>query len=173
MLRNLFVTRWLRTAAAILVGLAVASCERPVLRPDAVVTLKDGEPCFSVEDASDTRGGIPLYAITVNELNTEEDISQSVRWSMHIKLPHGGSISPKACVRYGEIPRGGEQYRFAKLKPYTTYSVFLDAGPEDSRVSGYGALFCLQPNKMGNPTLHTASSKNLRGRPVSLCRKPE
>lgn len=163
-----------RAIATGFVAWASASCSSSTSRPEAVVTMSDGKPCFSVAKDRDTKDGIPMRAITVNEMNTDEDIVQSQRWKMHIESANEFVISPKSCVRHGETPPGGKQHLDVPLKPYTTYFVLIDAQPRNpsSRVDGYGAVFCMQPNATGQLELITASRSKEKGQPFELCKKP-
>lgn len=163
-----------RAIATLFLGLANASCFSSTAKPGAVVTMSGGRPCFSVADDKDTRDGIPMRAVTVNEMNTDEDIVRSQRWKMHIESAEEFFISPKSCVRHGDSPPGGIQHLSIPLKPYRTYFVLIDATPRNSssKVLGYGALFCLQPNANGQLDLITAPRAKAKGQPIELCKKP-
>lgn len=163
-----------RAIATTFLALASASCSSSTSRPEAVVTLSEGKPCFSVAEDKDTKDGIAMRAITVNEMNTDEDIVQSQRWKMHIESADEFVLSPKSCVRHGEAPAGGKQHLVVPLKPYTTYFVLIDAEPRNpsSRVNGYGAVFCMQPHASGQLELLTASRSKERDQRFELCKRP-
>lgn len=151
---------WWHAIALMLIGMSNASCERSSAKPDAVVTMSEGRPCFSVPDSSDTRGGIPLHAITVHERDTPKGFDQSVRWKVDIESPTGSiPISPQTCVRYGTALQGGRLHRHLPLELYTVYSVILDARPDDphTNIIAYGAFFCLTASDAGELSLHTVS----------------
>lgn len=165
---------WMRTIATVLLGLASASCSSSTSRPEAAITMRDGKPCFSVAEDKHTKDGIPMRAITVTEMNTDEDIVQSQRWKMHIESADEFIISPKSCVRHGEAPTGGKQDISVPLKPYTTYFVLIDAEPRDPslRIRGYGGVFCMQLNAHGQMELVTAPRASEKVQPFHLCKKP-
>lgn len=166
MISRQIMSMWVHATGALLLTLTSASCTGSA-KPAAVITMKQGMPCFSVADSSVTKGGIPLYAITVYEMNTPEGLINSKRWSIDVRSADGfNKISPDTCMRYGDVPPGAvERVQTTALKPYTAYHALVDAQPDDpsSNVIAYSASFCLKPDESGQMTIQSISEKKSLG----------
>lgn len=179
MISRQLLRKCVRATGAMLLVFASASCTGTA-KPDAVVTMKEGMPCFSVENSSATKDGIPLYGLTVFEMNTKEGIMNSKRWSVDFRSDEGVgaiTISPASCVRYGDVPATGiERVSSTPLRPYTAYHVLLDARPDDpyTNVIAYTALFCLKPDASGKLGIQAISQKKSLGDGrFDVCKAPE
>lgn len=116
------------------------------------ITDLNGIPCFSIPNNSETRNGLPLYGLFINELPSGED---------HDSLPHSiwsfratdynalPKIFPKHCIPFGESPNGTTQRTLESLQLLKVYSVYLQAKREGSSRDGYSGEFCIKPAGSG------------------------
>lgn len=75
----------------------------------AVVLESKGLPCFTIEENSDTKDGLPLSSLVVSELTSHPgQRSPDELWGFSNKFGNPTTISPQNCIRYGEIPAGTE-----------------------------------------------------------------
>jgi len=116
------------------------------------ITDLNGTPCFSIPNNSETRNGLPLYGIFINELPNSEDHDSLPRsiWSFRATdynaLP---KIFPKQCIPFGESPNGTTQRTLESLQLLKVYSVYLQAKHEGSSRDGYSGEFCIKPVSSG------------------------
>lgn len=111
----------------------------------------NGTPCFSVPNNSETKNGLPLHGLFVNELPNKNDdgLPRSI-WSFRAtdynSLPN---TFPKHCIPFGELPDGTTERALEPLQLLKVYSVYLQAKHEGSSMDGYSGEFCIKPAGSG------------------------
>lgn len=142
----------------------------------ALVADADGVPCFSIPHKWETRKGIPLYGISVNEPTSVDWQTPAVAyWRFGISPPGDHVlIHPKSCIRYGDLPPNATSRMGAAkaLEAFHVYSVTLNARPENSSVSHYGAQFCLKPGAAGKMTVQVVSQDRSDPNRYAVCARP-
>lgn len=165
------------SSLALVLSMTCSSCNFSARIGDARVTMSDDEPCFSVEQSWETKGGIPLYGIVVNAQQSNGSFEEALRWRIaHKPDAPQAKTSPNSCIQYGTTPNGFELLGHKPLEPYAVYNVMIDAKPERSwrKTFTYAALFCLTRNQSGKLTVHDISRDNSLGPSrFDVCRKRE
>lgn len=110
-----------------------------------------GMPCFSIPNSNETKNGLPLHGLFINELpNKDPDGLPRSIWSFRATdfnlLP---KIYPKNCIPFGELPDGTTQRTLEPLQLLKVYSVYLQAKHEGSSMDGYSGEFCIKPAGSG------------------------
>jgi len=111
----------------------------------------NGTPCFSIPENFETRDGLPLHGIFINELpNGDRNNLPNSVWSFrpvdYDSLP---KIFPNKCILFGENPAGTNQRTFEPLQLLKIYSVYIQAKHDGSSMIGYTGKFCLKPAGSG------------------------
>ena len=143
----------LRNIVALAMTLMCTGCVAMSRMESAVVTDREGLPCFSVPHTSETATGIPLYGISVDEPKAVAGKTMpDTYWTMGMSPP-GNSIllQPHDCIRYGDKPANSftPMGPAKPLEPFHVYFVTLNARPAGSNIGHYGAKFCLKPAANG------------------------
>ena len=124
----------LRCIAAAALTVHCTGCVAMERMEQAVVTVVDGVPCFSIPQTSETRNGIPLYGISVGELTSADWKSSPLQsWGMGIEPPGRSMLlTPQNCLRCGEKPANVmvSMGTAKALIPYQIYAVSINARPE-------------------------------------------
>lgn len=173
-MRNTFFQRVGRIAAGVALMTVCASCSSSVRLGQAVVSVVDGQACFSIPDKAETRGGIPFYEVTVVDYHGPGGHLERMQWSMAINPP-GASVQivPGKCIRYGTTLPGGVNGVLKPMEPYKVYSVELDARPEGSSLTSYVALFCLKPDSSGKLAAQAVDrTESVGDSRFDVCKKP-
>ena len=143
-----------RALAAALLWLPLA-CTATYRVADAVVTERNGQPCFAPSDDPPVGS---LNAVIVYDQSTTPPVSV---WIAEIH-PDGESKAPDGCIVYGQtFPNAKAAHLPAKaLQTGRVYEVDLSVQPFDSTdpTHGYSARFCL---------VEQSSSAKLRVRQIT------
>ncbi len=138
-----------------------ANAKQFKIHGDAVITLRNGQPCFSYPKDKEIRKG--PYAFSY--LAVSKDGPQGgVRWDVDmINLERKGLIEPDnpvTCVNYGIPNSGMKARRIAEPLMFNTpYKVLISVAKTDTLKSSYieernyRSSFCLKRNAMGETIL--------------------
>lgn len=142
----------------------------------AEITTVRGKPCFSIPHNFETRNGIPLYGVVVNDPKPAEfGTRPPPLWRFSVSPP-GNSVMmrPGECIGYGEKPDNATAMLgpAKSLEPYYVYSVSLDARPPASNVANYYGQFCMKPAANGTLTVQTVSTDRSDKSRFEVCAKP-
>lgn len=132
----------------------------------AVVTELNGRPCFSIQENDETRGGLPLDGIVVEEtLSAVAGKYPAEVWHFTTTdLSPKTILLPTACVRYGDAPPNTTQRTLKQLELFKIYSVSVIARPENSNIIAYRAEFCIQSDNHGKITVQQISNGERGGK---------
>lgn len=141
-----------------------ALAQRPSAYP-AQVWMQNGKPCFSVEDANETRRNPPDIAGIAVSLYHKD--SAEMIWMRGFPSETGAfHLSPDQCILYGDMIPAPE------LKYGEKYSVYINASiNKDHRP--YGADFCLTKRPDGKAEVHIIEWSDEKGEyDWSVCALP-
>jgi hypothetical protein len=141
---------------------------------EAIVTVSQGLPCFSIPESASGSDGLPLHRIVVDSMPSGDwrglPISYWVVATTNLDsamlMRHGH------CIRFGAVPAGSEQQAFKPLKPFHVYRVYVRAHKPYAQVLGYSAQFCMKPDGRGNMEVHIATLEERRTRNYPGCDAP-
>ena len=141
----------------------------------AVVSTVDSLPCFSVPQNSETKGGVPLYALGVTKMNAP-GVSGYPKEVWYFRIaPPGNTVltRPDQCIRYGSLPVSAQQEEFEQLESNQVYYVYMQAVPEKSNLQGYKAGFCMKPQGDGSRKVVVIPWDQVKKKwQYDLCAKP-
>jgi hypothetical protein len=127
---------------------------------DAVVTMRNGNPCFSYPPNVEKLFGYHLIVSKIGQHNAVEwDIQKFNYDKTNMPEPN----SPEHCIEYGVVNYELEVKRAAEpLLPDTPYRVFISVAeaPTDQRyryLRKFAADFCISSNEQGEPVIVGAS----------------
>ena len=148
---------------------ATGNAMKPPKNGDVVITMRNGQPCFSYQQDKSSS----FSSLYISKIGTED----SGGWAIQIKsADRKGLLDPnniKACIKYGvlnpgtEIVAPAEPLRFdtpyrARLYTNTTTGVSYE--------SRYASDFCITRNAKGNTILVSADWDDKAG--AMKCLKP-
>jgi len=135
--------------ASLITVLATGCLEKKMYYP-AQVKEKDGLPCFSVEDAKETRKNTPVIStITVFEYGNKAE--ESIWLRMFPATETRVTLSPDQCIPYGDDGKA------PSLEAGKHYYVFLNADipkGKDWESRRYGGYFCISNDQSGKAIIH-------------------
>ncbi|MDD2944189.1 MAG: hypothetical protein PHC51_14655 [bacterium] len=124
---------------------------------DAVITLRDGNPCFSYPKDEE----ILKRPYSFSYLGVSKNTG-GVIWEIQItSYDRKGLVEPnstKTCIEYGVLTPGTKEDKAAKpLVPDSPYHVFISVaeapGGRNSYDRKFASDFCITKNKKGEPVL--------------------
>jgi hypothetical protein len=127
---------------------------------DAVVTMRNGNPCFSYPPNEEKLFG---YHLSVSKIGQHNAVEWDIQKFNYDKTNMPEPNSPEHCIEYGVVNYELEVKRVAEpLLPDTPYRVFISVAeaPTDQRyryLRKFAADFCISSNKQGEPIVVNAS----------------
>jgi hypothetical protein len=130
---------------------------------DAVITMRNGKPCFSYPQDEEIRKR--PYSFSYLDVSKNGPIGGG-GWVIQIASPDGKGLlepnSPETCVEYGVLNPGMKVWQTAEPLVFDTpYRVLIrvtePVGGHHSYVRGYLSNFCLIRNEKGETVLVAAS----------------
>jgi hypothetical protein len=132
--------QWAKYIFLATLAITPISCAARTITKDAVVTERDGQPCFAPSESAGMR---TLNAVSVWDNSSTPSLSI---WGVDIDSTRKNELV-NGCVTYGQQFATGKSTDepAIPLRTGRVYSVFLSAPGEDPRdpTRGYRAEFCL------------------------------
>jgi len=117
------------------------------------ILMKDGIPCFSVENGREERENPPrISTISVRKETLSGDVS--LLWER--EFPRGRHLPPHKCLTYGSGTELTSKLH-QQLQPVTPYRVRIEANINGDKVY-YTSSFCLYETPEGTTEVHHALS---------------
>lgn len=142
---------------------------------DAVITIRNGNPCFSYPQENEIQRGTYLFSYMSVSKNGP---TGGAGWEIDIaNLGKKGLLNPdtpETCIEYGVLNQGMKEKQVASpILPDTPYKVFIRAtevpGGRSMDSRKFLSDFCISKNKNGEPIIVGATGD---GKGVWRCLKP-
>lgn len=123
---------------------------------EAVVTMRNGNPCFSYPPNDEKLFG---YHLSVSKTGQHSAVEWDIQKFNYDKINMPEPNSPEHCIEYGVVTNKVEVKRAAEpLLPDTPYRVFISVAeaPTDQRyryLRKFAADFCIRSNEQGEPII--------------------
>lgn len=127
---------------------------RPYKDANAVVTLRNGNPCFSYPRESE----IQKRPYSMSFLDVTTILDGKAGWLTtkvyEDKTARVTPNSPEACIEYGVLSPGMRERDVAKPLLFNTpYNVFIQVSAVPGYERKFASEFCVSHNKKGEPVL--------------------
>jgi len=118
----------------------------------AVITLRDGQPCFSYpQDEEIRKRSYSFDYLAVTKAGPQGGVGgwviQLASYDNKIQIEPN---SPESCIRYGVLPPGAEEVNPVKpLELNTPYRAYLSVSADSAGEQRYASDFCLTRDTKG------------------------
>ena len=130
----------------------------------AIVTVAGGRPCFSIESNGETKNGLALNGIAVEEnVSTTPGDYPAQFWQFQANESSQKYIlRPTECIRYGAAPANTTERVSKDLDFFRVYRVSLMVESKQINTIAYRANFCMKSDALGKVTVQMIPN-NYRG----------
>ena len=161
-------------AAAIMVCLIKSQSMATSSMGAAIVILSSGQPCFSIKSDIETKNGMPLDGIIVEEnVSTSPGEYPAQFWQFQANDSSQKYIlKPTECIRYGAAPANTTERVIKDLDFFHVYRVSLMVESKRINTIAYRANFCMKADALGKVTIQMIPHNYRGGNDThELCRR--